>query len=169
MFHEIAIASAAAMIALSSAATAAEMKVTGTMQASETQQQVLPSGGPDHIIVTMLDKGTTKSAGSPLDGATIVLSETAILDKGNGPQAGIISLANDKGSITDEIRGTVKTVMVDGKPHMTTSGTYKMIVGTGMFAGASGHGTYSVSFTSEKDWVGEYNGVLSMPKMEASR
>ena len=117
----------------------------------------------------MLDKGTTKSPGSPLDGATIVLAETVVLDKGNGPQAGNITLATDKGSITNEFRGAVKTAMVDGQPHVTTSGTYKMIDGTGIFAGASGHGTYSASFTSKTDWMGEYKGVLNLPKRGGAR
>ncbi len=160
---------ACGLLWLATGVNAAEMKIGGTMSASVTQQQVIPLGSADRIAITMLDKGTTKSSGSPLDGATIMLAEEAVLDKGNGPQIGTITLANDKGSITNEIHGAVKTVMVDGQPRVSTSGTYKMVDGTGLFAGASGHGTYSAAFTSKTDWEGEYKGVLVLPKHEASR
>ena len=169
MSRKITALAACTLLTLATSAGAAEMKISGTMNASTTQQQVVPLGSADHVAVTMLDKGTTKSPGSPLDGATLVIAETVVLDKGNGPQAGDITLANDKGSITSEIRGTVKTVMVDGQPRVSTSGTYKMINGTGIFAGGSGHGTYDVTFTSKTDWMGEYKGVLVLPKREASR
>ena len=131
-------------------AGAGEMKAAGTMNASIVQQQVVPLGSADHVVVTMLEKGTTASPGSPLDGATIVLADTVVLDKGDGPQVGNITLANDKGSITSELHGTVKTVMVDGQPRVSTSGTYKTVGGTGIFAGASGHGTYTASLTSPR-------------------
>ena len=136
-------------------AGAAEMKITGTMEAAVTQQQVVPLGSADHVAVGSLHKGSTKSAGSPLDGAALVLTDMVVLDKGNGPQAGVITLGNDKGSMTNEIHGSLKTVMVDGQPRISTSGTYKMINGTGIFTGGSAHGTYTASFTSKTDWTGE--------------
>ena len=150
-------------------AGAAEMKITGTMDAAVTQQQIIPLGSADRVVVGSLHKGSTKSAGSPLDGASLVTTDTVVLDRGNGPQAGVITLGSDKGSITNEIRGSLKTVMVDGRPRVTTSGSWKMIGGTGIFAGGTGHGSYSVRFTSKTDWMGEYNGVLNLPKREASR
>ena len=160
---------ACTLLAVAPRADANEMKIAGGMSASVVQQQAIPLGSADHVALTMLEKGTTKSPGSPLDGATIMLADTAVLDKGNGPQMGEITLANDKGSITNEIHGAVKTVIVDGQPRVSTSGTYKMVSGTGIFAGASGHGTYSASFTSKTDWMGEYKGVLVLPKREAAR
>lgn len=162
-------ASLAALLVSSTIASAQSMKVHGTFEASVTQQQAHLLGADGMVIVSQLAKGTTKSPGAPIDGAEMLLSENVVLDRGNGPEQGSVSYANDKGSVTDEIHGAVTTVMVDGQPHTTVSGTYKMISGTGIFAGGEGHGTYTVTFTSKTDYRGAYEGTLKLPKHEASR
>ena len=162
-------ASLAALLVPPTIANAQTMKVLGTFEASVTQQQAHPLGADGMVIISQLSKGTTRSPGAPIDGAEMLLSENVVLNKGNGPEQGSVSYANDKGSVTDEIHGTVTTVMADGQPHTTVSGTYKMISGTGIFAGGEGHGTYTVTFTSKTDYKGEYKGVLTLPNHEATR
>lgn len=159
----------AALFAVPVALRAESMKVLGTFEAKVTQQQVHPLDAEGRVVVSELSKGTTKSPGAPIDGAEMLLSENVVLDKGNGPEQGSVSYANDKGSITNEIHGTVKTVMADGQPHTTISGTYKMIAGTGLFAGGEGHGTFTANYTSKTDYKGEYKGTLKLPNRQAAR
>lgn len=165
----IAIAALSGAIVLGSAVRAAEKKVDGkpvdvTVNCDIVQQQTHPLGAPDSVVVAEVGKGTTKIPGDPIDGADVLMSETVVLDKGNGIDHGTISFANDKGSITNAYWGTAKTMMVDGQPRTTTSGLYKMTVGTGIYAGGSGQGTYSASFTPKTGFVSEFKGVLKTVK-----
>ena len=158
-----------ALVLGTTVAHAQTMNTSGTFEAGITNQQVHPIGPNGMVIMSSLSKGTTRSPGAPIDGAEMLLSENVVLDRGNGPEQGSVSFVNEKGSLTNEIHGTVKTVLVDGQPRTTASGTYKMISGTGIFAGGEGHGTYAVTFTSKTDYKGEYKGVLTLPAREAAR
>ena len=168
-FARSALFGASALLTLATAAHATEMKVEGAFDLKVVQQIAQPLGDANHLLVAKIEKGSHKSPGSPLDGSDVMASETIVIDKGNGPENGTISFVNDKGSITNEYHGMVKTVIADGKPMTTTSGVYKMIAGTGMFTGATGHGTYSATVTSQTDASGGYKGTLTLPKHVAER
>ena len=99
----------------------------------------------------------------------MLISENAVLDQGNGPKQGTSSIVNEKGSITSEFHGMYKTVMVDGQPHTTATGTYKVVAGTGLFAGGTGSGTFSMTSTSKTDFKSDYKGTLILPKKSAAR
>ena len=146
-------------------ARADEVARGGTWTSKITQQEALPLGSADRLLVAQVAVGTNKGkAGDAyLDGAKAYFSEIVQLDRGNGPQTGTIAHVSDKGTVTSHYAGTITTTMMDGQPRTTGEGTWRLVSGTGAYGGASGSGTYTFTMVSQTDVAGEWKGGVSLP------
>lgn len=152
----------ASLAFLASTAMAEQPVHAGSFTLQITKQEAQPLGSKEHVLVAQVAHGTNKSTGSePVeDGGQALCSATMDLDKGNGPDHGLYSVVDSKGSTTAEYEGTVTTTMVDGKPRTTAQGTWRHVSSSGAYKGASGTGTYSWTMNSPTDAVGEWKENL---------
>lgn len=149
---------AAAGVLVGVPAVADDASHAGEWTAEFTKREAQPLGGPDHVIIAGVATGTNKSTGSEPhgDGAQVLISDTAELNQGNGPQNGYFTLVDDKGSITSGYTGRVTTKMVDGQPRTTSEGTWRHVSGTGAYANVRETGRYSFTMTSPTAMRGEW-------------
>ena len=147
-----------AAISLIAVPALAEGIHSGSWTSQITKQEARPLGSPEHLLVAQVMQGTNKSTGSDpkLDGAQVLFSETVELKQGNGPQHGLISMVDAKGSHTAEYTGKITTTMVDGQPRTGGEGTWKGVSGTGAYVDDKGTGTYRFTMTSPTDVKGEW-------------
>lgn len=131
---------------------------TGSWTAQITKQEARPLGSPDHVLVAQVAQGTNRSTGSDprMDGAQVLFSETVELKQGSGPQHGLISMVDAKGSHTSEYTGRITTTMSGGQPRTGGEGTWKSVSGTGAYADDKSTGTYRFTMTSPTEFTGEW-------------
>ena len=126
------------------------------------KQDVHPAGG-NAVVMAGLATGTNSdTAGNAfMNGASVVWTGTQILDRGNGPEQGVITLVGKDGVASAAYKGTIKTTVQDGKPYTTGSGTWEPVAGTGPHQGMKGGGTYSLTMTSPTEFRGEWRGTMT--------
>lgn len=156
----------ATSLALVTAVPAGEADHAGTYAATITRQEARPLGSPDRLLVAQVAQGSNRSTGATpfMEGAQAIWSETVELDKGNGPQRGMISLIDARGSTTSEYSGTLTTTMEGGQPRTTGQGTWRTVSGTGAYAGSEGSGTYTFTMTSQTAFTGAWKGKVSLAR-----
>ena len=141
---------AASILPLGTPASAADALHSGEWSAEFVKQEARPLGGPDHIVVSAVAVGKNKSKGtqSRTDGAQVLMSDMIEIKQGNGPQNGLFTLVDGKGSLTASYTGRVTTTMVDGQPKTTGEGTWHYVSGSGGYAEVKEAGTYAWTMTS---------------------
>lgn len=156
----------ASLACLASGAMARDPVHAGSFTLQISKQEVQPLGSKDHVLISQVSRGTNKSTGSePVgDGGQALSSETVELDHGNGPDHGLYTVADDKGSTTAEYRGKVTTTMVDGKPRTSAQGTWRYVSSSGAYKGADGTGTYTWTMTSPTEAIGEWKENMATAK-----
>ena len=164
----VVIAGVAACIVFGPAARADDQKIDWPVSCKIVQQESHSLPAPDKIVFAGLAKCTIKMPGDPIEGSEVFVVETYVLDKAKGLDHGVISFSTDKGSITDAFWGYAKTEMVNGQPHTTTNGLFKVNLGTGSYAGYTGTGTYTGGFSSDTTHDIELKGTM-VPKKQATQ
>lgn len=149
---------AASVASIGAPAVAGDALHSGEWTAEFTKREVRPLGGPDHIVVAGVAAGTNKSTGSEAhgDGGQVLISDTAELNQGNGPQNGYFTLVDDKGSLTSAYTGRITTKMVEGQPRTSSEGTWRHVSGTGAYANIRESGRYNFNMTSPAAMRGEW-------------
>lgn len=140
------------------AAAAGNSDFSGAFTSSIVRKLAAPLDAHGHVIVVQVLQGTNKNTGRRdfMDGAQLLFSETLSLDKGNGPETGVITFVKNGTSESYPYSGSVKTLIVDGKPRTSAVGTWHSMPGDTM----AGSGTYQWAATSETDLTGEWKGHL---------
>ncbi len=167
MSHTIraALAAIAAVVATPISATQA-MPMGGSLTAQVDNQSTQPVGKGGQIRLTKTATGTNTGPGTPLDGATVRFSDVAVLKDGQGTLKGTITFATPSGTTSSPYTGRVAT---DAAGRVTAEGAFRTTKGTGDFAGLKGTGTFSVAFTSPKDFAGQWQGEFQAPAQRTSR
>ncbi len=113
------------LIAGSAALAAEQSAYGGKMSVTVVQQEMRPIDAAGHVIIAEVSKAKNVSTGriAWMDGAEVVLSEVVDLDKGAGIAHGSGAHVKDGASMPFSYVSNIKTVMMDGKPVMTTEGT----------------------------------------------
>jgi len=137
-------------------------KIAGKTTFSLIHQQTFEVDD-NHVLMLRKSEGTNKSSGQNnfMDGAKV--TNIAFLDLTNmsGPQEGYAIMEKDGNKTITKWHGTVITKpSSDGKPMPTFTGTMEQIRGTGKFKNTRGTFRYTGYFTSEKDYVSEWEGEL---------
>ena len=101
-------------------------------------------------------------SGSYLSDARVVNVDTSAMVNGNGTHSGIATFSYGGNTVVKQFTGKVKTVMSNGKPESTFSGTWKVVRGTGEYARITGSGTYSGRFETSKKYTVAWKGTVSM-------
>ncbi len=142
------------------------MKVAGKMEATYVKHEPIEVGDTEeHMMVLATSEGMNTSTGEHMfmDGAQLVNSSFADVVKGNGPHEGYIKLAKGEDAVYAKWQGTVTTMMSDeGTPMMSFEGTFTYIGGMGKYMGIKGSGTYKGHFTSETDYMTEWEGEYAI-------
>jgi hypothetical protein len=152
------IIASAPLLMMGAARAADSSDYSGTFTESVVKKVAMPLDAQGRVIVVQVLQGTNKNTGRDdyMDGAQLLSSETLTLDKGNGPQSGIVTFIKDGKGESYPYTGSVKTVLADGKPQTSGKGTWKALPGDSMI----GSGTYHWVLTSETDLSGEWKGHL---------
>jgi hypothetical protein len=143
----------------------APSKVAGTVNAKYAEQH--PLAVPDaagHALVLGRARGVNRSTGPTLfiDKGDVTNFEFADLTQGNGPQQGYISMSLGADTLISKWSGKVTTtVSPDKTPITTMQGTWTTVKGAGRYGDARGQGTYKGHFTSQTEYMVEWNGELS--------
>ena len=121
----LALAVATSLVTLTGAACADDRPdYGGKMSLTVVQQEAHPLDANGHVAVASIYKGTNASIGrlSWMDGADVLMTDVADLDRGNGVAHG--SGFDIKGGATSPYTyvNTIKTTLVDGKPMTTVAG-----------------------------------------------
>ena len=148
----------ASLVLLATPVLADDSGHAGSWTAQITKQEARPLGSPDHVLVAQVAQGTNRSMGSAsvFEGAQVLFSETMEMKQGNGPQHGLISFIDAKGSQTNEYQGKITTTMAGDQPRTGGEGTWKFVSGTGAYQDAKGSGTYKFTITSQTEFKGEW-------------
>ena len=135
----------------------------GSFTGKHTHQEPMPLG-ENRMVLGLTATGTNKDTGANgfMDGARVMWSAMSLLDKGSGPEGGVLTMVGKDGVVTATYRGTLTTTMEQGgQPRTTATGTWQTLSGTGPFADYKGGGTYSLQMTSKTDFIGEWKGSMS--------
>ena len=119
----------------------------------------------EHAMVLGHSEGTNTSTGENvfMDGAQIVNLSFSDLVKGNGPHQGYVEFTKGEDAVFAKWQGTVTTMMSDeGTPMMSFEGTFTYIGGMGQYMGIKGSGTYKGYFTSETEYMTEWEGEYAI-------
>jgi hypothetical protein len=142
------------------------MKIAGKMEATYVKHEPMEVGDTDeHMMILGRSEGTNTSTGEHMfmDGAQLVNVSFADLVKGNGPHDGYIRFTKGEDAVYAKWQGTVTTMMSDeGTPMMSFEGTFTYTGGMGQYMGIKGSGTYKGHFTSETDYVTEWEGEYAL-------
>lgn len=157
-------------------ANAGSVKESGSWTATYEKKEALPVGNPENGHVLLMTRSTaqnTNTSGASgtayMDGADVVVSEIADLDRGNGSHQGYAIKSASDGSTTAKFEGRVVTRMgPDEQPITTFSGKYTYVSGTGKFAGIEGAGSYSGKVISENQLQVDWEGWRSLDEATAS-
>jgi hypothetical protein len=142
------------------------MKIAGTMEATYVKHEPMEVGDTEeHMMILGRSEGMNTSTGEHMfmDGAQLVNISFADAVKGNGPHEGYIKLAKGEDAVYAKWQGTVTTMMSDeGTPMMSFEGTFTYISGVGQYMGIKGSGTYKGHFTSETEYMTEWEGQYAI-------
>jgi hypothetical protein len=122
--------------------------------------------GPNAVKIQQTASGMNSGPGTPLDGAKVQWVETVTLKNGQGPVHGMITFTTPSGATSSAYTGTATT---DPRGRVTARGTYQVTHGTGELVGVKGRGNFSVSYTSDADFIGEWQGEVQMPRRTSSK
>lgn len=146
------------------AANAGGKAVAGQFTGTYAKQEALPISGADgHLLMLSEAQGRNvgKSGSDYMDGAAIINREIADLLQGNGSHSGYVSMSMDGNETVSKWEGRVTTTLnKDGTPNTTFKGSWEAASGTGKYQGVKGNGTYQGYFTSQTDYVVDWNGRL---------
>jgi hypothetical protein len=82
--------------------------------------------------------------------------------QGYDPQHGFLALDAVRPRVVLEWVGQLSTRLApDGQPHVTFTGTWAFLEGTGDFEGVRGNGTYEGNFTTEHAYVVRWVGLFA--------
>jgi hypothetical protein len=146
--------------------TGSRARVAGKITATYAQQQAFPvpnAGG--HLLVLGQARGTNHSTGPTtyMAGSQVSNTEFADLVNGSGTNRGYMTFAKGADSTFTRWEGLVSTRLgPDNRPRTTFEGSWAKIGGTGAFAGITGGGDFKGSFTSQTDYVIEWQGEIKM-------
>jgi hypothetical protein len=121
----VALAVVPSLVALTGAASAADRPdYGGKMSLTVVQQEARPLDAKGHVAVASIYKGTNVSIGRLpwMDGAEVLMTDVADLDRGNGVSHGSAFDIKDGATNGFTYVNAIKTVMVDGKPMTTVEG-----------------------------------------------
>ncbi len=158
-------ATASALLLLATAPGAGAMPMNGTFSVHYDKQTPQPMG-PDKVKMEASGSGLNKSPGQPLDNAQVGISETATLNRGQGPLKGTITFTTPTGSTTSPYTGKVAT---DAQGRVTATGNFKVMSATGAFAGLKGKGSFTTVFSSQTDQTTQWQGEFTPPSPVAAR
>ena len=138
-------------------------KIAGQFKQAYTKQEVLPvpqAQGHMIMLTQSKGKGTSTNGSGYMNGAQVVISEIVDLNQGNGPHSGYVTQTMPNGDETvTRFSGLVSTTLTpDGQPNTTFSGRWENVNGTGQYTGITGSGVYNGHFTSEKEYVVDWDG-----------
>jgi hypothetical protein len=125
VYLRIFIATAAAPLFFAGAACAGDRPdYGGKMSLTVTQQEARPLDAKGHVAVASIYKGTNASIGRLpwMDGADVLMTDVADLDRGNGVAHGSGFDLKDGSASGYTYVNTIKTTLVDGKPMTTVEG-----------------------------------------------
>ncbi len=126
----------------------------------------VPKGtnGSGQSIFVSTAKGANKNTGASnyLAGASVVNVDTAAMVQGNGTHSGRATFTDGTSTVVKRFSGITTTKMVGGRPESTFQGTWKILSGTGRYAGATGNGTYKGRFETGSRYAVEWKGSTSM-------
>ena len=142
---------------------AASTRISGHFEQAYVKQEVLPvPQAQGHMIMLTQANGTNKDTNGTgfMDGAQVVIQEIADLNQGNGPHSGyVIQTMSNGDEVVVKINGRISTTLTaEGQPNTSFSGDWKFKSGTGQYKNIKGSGTYQGHFTSEKEYVVDWNG-----------
>jgi hypothetical protein len=123
--ERLALAAAGSLLALTGAASAADRPdYGGKMSLTVVQQEARPLDAKGHVAVASIYKGTNASIGRLpwMDGAEVLMTDVADLDRGNGVAHGAGFDLKDGAASDFTYVNAIKTVLVDGKPITTAEG-----------------------------------------------
>lgn len=144
----------------------AQTKVSGKMTIAYTKSDSIEI--PDvanHTTVFSEAKGTNTSTGENafMEGAETTVASYVDFVMGNGPNQGYSIFKMGDDMVVAKWKGDVKTTMTEeGAPNVTFVGTYEYIKGAGQFENIAGGGTYKGHFTSNTEYVAEWQGEYTL-------
>jgi hypothetical protein len=150
-----------ASAALTQRGAADQAKPGFTLRCDIVQNERANLSNAESVAIAALGRCTTDFPGNPLDGAKDLMTESLVLDKSKGLDHGTISFLTDHGSLTSAFWGDAR-LTGEGASHTQTSGNFKVTIGTGLFAGATGQGTYSAEFDTPTHFVARYTGQIKL-------
>jgi hypothetical protein len=92
--------------------------------------------GPGGTAGTFVASGAVRDSGTATGRSTV----TPFGNDQDGRLDGTITLEGALGTITEEFSGIAGPL---GMPHTAAHGTFRLVEGTGAYAGISGHGTFN--------------------------
>ncbi len=142
----------------------------GKYSGKYTHQEVMPQDQQGQkMVVGSTATGTNKSSGRTvfMDNARVVWGGVTVLEQGQGPEQGIITLAAPDGTAMAFYKGTATMQMGKDGPLVSGKGTWEAIPGTGAYETYAGKGTYTRAATSKTEFEGEWKGSLTKGKSSA--
>jgi hypothetical protein len=92
--------------------------------------------GPGGTAGTFIASGDVQDAGTATGQSTV----TPFGSGGDGRLEGTVTLVGSLGTITEEFSGIAGPL---GHPHTAAQGTFRLVGGTGAYAGITGEGTFT--------------------------
>jgi hypothetical protein len=114
------------------------------------------------FISTASGSNKNTDGGKYLSGARVLNVDTASMVNGNGTHSGNATFTEGTSKVVKQFTGKTTTKMVNGKPESTFKGTWKVLSGTGKYAGLTGSGTYAGRFETATKYSVEWKGSTSM-------
>jgi hypothetical protein len=129
-----------ALVIAALAAAAALVAVPLTSASSvDTKLQI---GTSAHFTGPTSAAGTFVAAGAIRDSGTVIVTDLSVQQQGNQDDGRITATAvytGTMGTFTETITGTVGPA---GDAHQAATGTFRIVSGTGAYAGTTGQGTF---------------------------
>jgi hypothetical protein len=140
-------------------------KISGTLTLAYTAKDSLVVGDEGgHLMMLDLSEGKNVSTGDNafMDGAQAANMSFADMTLGNGVNQGYVKFAAGDDAVYAKWSGTLTMVLTaEDEPDVSFEGEYTYIMGTGQYENIKGGGTYKGKFTSDTeyvcDWEGEYS------------
>lgn len=146
---------------LSGTITAYAADYSGSFNGTITKQEALPIVDKDNRVIvlgnsTAVNKSTGKNGF--FDGGDVVVKDYIDMVNGNGTYQGYITFSKDGEQVTNKLNGKIITVVApDGKTPLTSiEGTFDGLYGTNLYGTLHPVGTFTVKFTSPKDYICEW-------------
>lgn len=159
------LAAGAVLALMVSGVSAADMKDSGSIEASYVKRDIHPIDQDRHVLILSDSKGTSKNPGGNVDGFAVSISDFVDLTQGSGPQHGYVIYSNGADQQIVKIDGAVTTEIKDGRPDTKFKGSWVVVKGAGRLEGAKGEGTYSGYFTAEDKFHVDWEGQTAKLKM----